>query len=145
MNIPDEVTGWDGRVLWLELNGHMCETKGKPLCILWMSIVGHQRWFTFYILLTNWQGGLVSGQHPAPVKQHKQWKQIKVTYIQSSWDKSHLMLDTVIDTCESCLEEAGPLSTWILSAKMVAHIGYWNVRRLLQPSKLAQVIRDGAL
>ncbi len=38
--------------------------------------------------------------------------------------------------------EADTPRTWVLSAKMVTRIGYWNVRTLFQSSKLQQVIKE---
>ena len=49
---------------------------------------------------------------------------------------------SVMDTNESLLKEGGALRTQVLSAKMITHIGYWNVRILLESSKLPQVIKE---
>ena len=50
--------------------------------------------------------------------------------------------DFMKDTSESLLEDAGALRNYVLSAKMVTCIGYWNVRMPLQSSKLSQIIKE---
>ena len=46
------------------------------------------------------------------------------------------------DSGESLNEEAAAPTTRVLTAKSMTRIGYWNVRTMSEPSKLAQVIKE---